>query len=541
MSHAPEPVSANVSRRTLLKGVGLIGLTASAAGILGMDYTPARADEADDPVEGGTLSISLSSSPRYLDPISYTGTYESQIIKSVCDTLVEYAMDLSEIVPSIATDWTVSDDGLTYTFTLRDDVYFQPGEYQDGRLMTAEDVKYSLERSANESAMNRLDMLDHCNVLSDTEIECVLTSPAASFITALTDAGNSIVPQEEVDGWGDSFGNHLVGTGPFYLEEFVQDQQSTLLRNDTYWGDRPYLDGVNFKVVTDTNQAANGLQTGEIDVATSLTGEAIEIVRQNESLELRQIEGLHVAYVYFNQVNGPTADQNVRKAILMAINRDELLNGVYQYDEASDACLPLPKGSWGYDESVEELIPEYDPEGAKELLSEAGYPDGLTLELYINNTTARVRMATILQAQLLANLNITINIHTSDWGTFSADAASGAADMYGMSWTWYPDPYFFLNKLFSSSEVGALGNGAGFSHEEVDELLDLALQATDQDERAEYYKQALRAIVEYDPILVYASEYVNTGLVPSVQGYIDRSDGTVKIVNSEVNVWKSQS
>ena len=107
-----------------------------------------------------------------------------------------------------------------------------------------------------------------------------------------------------------------------------------------------------------------------------------------------------------------------------------------------------------------------------------------------------------------------------------------------MSWTWYPDPFFFLNKLFSSSEVGALGNGAGFSHADVDDLLNKALAVTDQDQRAEYYKQALKLIVTYDPMFVYATEYVNTGMTSSVQGYSDRSDGEVKIVNAEVNVWK---
>ena len=147
-------------------------------------------------------------------------------------------------------------------------------------------------------------------------------------------------------------------------------------------------------------------------------------------------------------------------------------------------------------------------------------------------------MATILQQQLKENLNIDLDVHPADWGTFSADAASGIADMYGMSWTWYPDPFFFLNKLFSSSEVGALGNGAGFSHADVDDLLNKALAVTDQDQRAEYYKQALKLIVTYDPMFVYATEYVNTGMTPSVQGYTDRSDGEVKIVNAEVNVWK---
>lgn len=527
-----------LSRRGFLRSAGLLGLGVAAAGLAGCGGSSTDSSSAGT-AAGGTLVMSLPSSPKYLDPIKYTGTYESQIINCVCDTLVDYNMDLSEIVPVLATGWTISDDGLTYTFTLRDDAKFQSGQYQDGRALTAEDVKYSLERSAKESSMNRLSMLDHVDIVDDTTVNCVLTAPAASFLTALTDAGNVIVPKEEVEGWGDSFGDHLVGSGPFKLDQFIKDQESDLTKNDTYWGSAPNLDGVTIKVVTDMTQAANGLTTGELDMATSLTGESIQTIKNNSDLVMDQTPGLHIAYVYFNQVNGPTADQRVRKAILMAVNRDDLVKGVYPYGEAESASVPLPKGSWGYDSAVEDDVPTYDPEAAKALLTEAGYGDGLSLNLYISNTEARVKMGTILQQTLKENLNIDVTINPSDWGTFSTTAASGTADMYGMSWTWYPDPYFFLNKLFSSSEVGALGNGAGFSHSDVDDLLDKALAVTDQDKRAEYYKQALKLIVSYDPMLVYASEYVNTGLTTKVQGYEQRADGKICIVNDEVNVSKT--
>ena len=530
-----------LSRRGFLRTAGMLGLGVAAAGLAGCGGSTdsSSASAGTSGAAGGTLVISLPSSPKYLDPILYTGSYESQIINCVCDTLVDYNMDLSQIVPVLATDWTISDDGLTYTFNLRSDAKFQKGQYQDGRAVTAEDIKYSLERSAKQSSMNRLAMLDHVDVVSDTTVNCVLNAPAASFLTALTDAGNVIVPKEEVEGWGDSFGDHLVGSGPFKLDQFLKDQESDLSKNDAYWGPTPNLDGVTIKVVTDMTQAANGLTTGELDMATSLTGESIQTIKNNSDLVMQQTPALHIAYVYFNQVNGPTADQRVRKAILMAINRDDLVKGVYPYGEAETASLPLPKGSWGYDASVESDVPAYDPDAAKALMAEAGYADGLSLNLYISNTEARIKMGTILQQTLKETLNIDLTINPSDWGTFSATAASGTADMYGMSWTWYPDPYFFLNKLFSSSEVGALGNGAGFSHQDVDDLLDKALAVTDQDQRADYYKQALKAIVSYDPMLVYASEYVNTGLTTKVQGYEQRADSKIVIVNDEVNVSKT--
>lgn len=495
---------------------------------------------AGDPVSGGVMTISLPASPKNLDPVKYTGTYESQIIDTIGDTLVEYNSELTEIKPSLAKSWTVSEDGLTYTFSLRDDVYFQPGKFQDGRKMTAEDVKYSLERSKEKSAMNRLDMLDHCEVISDTEIKCYLAEPNAVFLTALTDAGNIIIPKEEAEGWGDDFGAHLVGTGPFALKTFELDQQATLVRNDKYWAASPYLDGVIYKPVSDGNQAVNALRTGEINLATSLSGEAVKIARDDSSVKLMEMPGLHIAYIYFNQVNGPTADIKVREAIIKAVNVEELTAGVYQYQEAKPASLPLPPGSWGYDSSLEAETLAYDPEGAKKLLAEAGYPDGFDMDIYISNTESRVKMATLFQAYLKQNLNINVNINTSEWGTFSEIGASGKADVFAMSWTWYPDPYFFLNKIFHSDAIGSLGNGQGFNNPEVDKYLDDALLTTDQAKRAELYKKALAVIVKQYPGIFYANENVNWGVSPNVQGLVQRADGKVKICTSDINVWLSK-
>jgi len=509
----------------------------SAAGTKAAESAQTEAKATGEPVEGGFLTISLPASPKNLDPVKYTGTYESQIIGTVCDTLVEYDSGLTQIYPAVAEGWEVSDDGLAYTFKIREDVYFHPGEYQDGRQLTAEDVKYSLERSNQLSAMNRLDMLDHCEVTGEFEVVCYLAEPNAVFLTALTDAGNVIIPKEEVEGWGEDFGTHLIGSGPFALEKFELDQQTTLIRNDQYWASRPYLDGVVFKLVSDANQAANALRTGEVNIATSLSGEAVEVIRKDGVVELLEMPGLHVAYIYFNMVKGPTADIKVREALIKAVNVEELTAGVYQYGEAQPASLPLPPGSWGYDASLEATIPAYDPEGAKALLAEAGYPDGFELDLHISNTTARVKMATLFQAYLGQNLGVKVNINTSEWGTFSEIGASGEADIFAMSWTWYPDPFFFLNKIFHSNAIGSLGNGQGFNKPAVDAALDAALLTTDQDERAQLYKTALAEIVTEHPGIFYSNENVEWGVTPDVQGLIQRADGKVKICTSDINIW----
>ena len=489
-----------------------------------------------DPIKGGTLTIALSASPNKLDPIHYSGTCESQIIKEVCDTLIEYNSDLSEYVPSLATGWTVSEDGKTYVFNIRQGVKFQKGKFQNGRELTAEDVAYSLNRSGEFSDSNRLSMLEKAEATGDYEVTCTLKTANSSFLTVLTDAGNVIIPKDEVEGWGEEFGNHLVGTGPFTMDSFELDQQTVLKKNTDYWMEEPNLDTLIFKVITDSTQAANALQTGEIDIAMDLKGESVQVVEENADLTLLSTPGLQVAYVYFNMEQGPTTDIRIRKALIEAVNVEEMVASLYKYGEAQKASLPLPPGSWGYDETLESKVPNYDPEDAKKLLKEAGYGDGLAIDIYITDTEARQNMAVLLQAYW-QKIGVTLNIHASEWGTFSEVAMSNNADTYAMSWTWYPDPYFFLNKLFSTGEWGGIGNGQHYSNADVDDLLQNALKSTDHEECAAYYKQALAIIAGDLPGLFYANENIIYGINGRVHDFIQRADGTIKIVTPENNVW----
>ena len=180
-------------------------------------------DQNAEPVDGGTLVVSMPSAPRTMDPAQYTTVYESAVMYNVLDTLFIWNEDYTDVLPNLVTDYSVSDDGLSYTMTLRDDVYFQDGQYVKGRKMTAEDVKYSLERSKEESPTDRVcrDFFDYVEVLSDTEFVIHMTSPAGPFLNQLAEIGTAIVPREEVEGWGDDFGSHIVGSGPFTLEEVV--------------------------------------------------------------------------------------------------------------------------------------------------------------------------------------------------------------------------------------------------------------------------------------------------------------------------------
>ena len=490
-------------------------------------------EEGSTGANSGTLTVSLSASPSKLDPIHYSGSYEAQIINQVCDRVVEYNDALSEYVPSLATSWTVSEDGVTYVFQIRQGVHFQNTEYAKGREMTAEDVAYSLNRSAQHSDNNRLAMLDKAEFTGDWEVTCTLKGANASFLTALTDAGNSVVAKEEVEGWGDNFGYNLSGTGAFYLDKFELDEQAVLSANKDYWLGEPALEKLVFKIITDPNQAANALQTGAVDLATMLQGEAINTVQNaGNGIELLKLEALKINYVRFNAQKGPTADPMVRKALIEAVDLDAVRKALYQYDEVKAGYLPLPFSSWGYDASLESMVPAYDVEDAKKLLADAGYGDGFEITINVSNTEERKTLAAMLQAYW-SEIGVKANVSVNEWGTFSDTVCSGNSDVYAMSWTWYPDPYFFLNKLFSSVETTAIGNGAGYVNDYVEQELTLAYEATEQEERAAHYKNAMKQIMEDYTGIYYANPYDMYGINSRVQNFTPRADGTLKFVESE--------
>ncbi|CQR46269.1 putative D,D-dipeptide-binding periplasmic protein DdpA precursor [Paraliobacillus sp. PM-2] len=512
---------------TIVFGVFTLFLVACSSG----DENEATSQpEGESTTGGGVLHIGLSSNAATLDPTLFTGAYESQIIRSIADTLMVYSKDLQSFTPSLATEWEAADDMMSYTFKLRDDVHFQPGEYQDGRLMTAEDVKYSLERSAENSAQNRLAGVESVEVTGEFEVVLHLEEPNSAILAMLTDPGNSIIPKEEVEGWGDQFGAHLVGTGPFMLEDWQTDQQVELVKHENYWGEEPNLDGVTFKFITEDAMMTNALRSGDIDIATNIKGQNRAVIEQDGNLELRSTPGLSITYLDMNYKQGPTADPKVREAITKATNIEEIVQGVHQWGGGTVAYGPLPKGSWGYDASYESVRPAYNPEEAKEILDQTEYAGGFEIDLYV--LESRQNYATIFQNQMKENLNIDVNIKVSEWGTLTDTISKNNAPMNIGGWAWYPDPYFFLNPRFHSNQQGSNGNGKGYENEKVDKLLDKALTETvDQAERSALYKEAVTEIMNDYATIEFDNLDISTGINPKVKGFHLSPDNSISIVS----------
>lgn len=503
---------------------------------------PAAADPGDSggPVYGGTLKIALNRTINAgaLDPVLANSTTCDQVCLQFGDTLVQETADAVDYLPSLATEWTISEDGKVYTFTIREGVHFQVGEYQDGRELTAEDVAWSLNRAHEESWWGYLPFFDHAEAEGNT-VTCYLENANATFLHELTSTSGIIVPREDVEGWGDQFGSHPTSTGPFIVTEHVPDQYTKLVKNPNYWGVEPYLDEVIYYIITDEAQAMNALTTGEVDVVLTVSGNYIQQVRENSALVLSQAPESRLSYLGFNLSNDKLSDKRVRDAISMAIDRKQIADGVYGNGDGAASYLPVPITSWGYDQSLEALVPAYDPEGAKALLTEAGYPNGLKLVLTVGTADAYVRAATIIQA-MLAQIGVDVEIQSLSSTEITDRYLNNTVELFIGGQGGSADPGTFVGNFLSTAKLHTNFNAFCYSDPETDKIVNAAGAATDRAERTELYHELIKEALDTNIGVFYATSYLSWGLNGRVHGYVQENKSVMRICGLEgtgINIW----
>ena len=502
------------------------------------------ATDPGEPVYGGELKVAINRSiaANALDPVVSNGTHCDQVIGQYAQTLVEENADASEFLPCLATEWTISEDGTVYTFTIREGVHFQKGEFQDGREMTPEDVAYSLNRAHEEAWWSYIPYFDHAEV-QDGKVVCYLDSPQATFLHDLTSPSGVIIPQEEVEGQGDQFGATPIGTGPFKVVEHVTDQYTRLEKNPDYWGVEPYLDAITYYIITDEAQTMNALSTGEVDVVLSITGTNIQMVRDNPDLQLVQSPANSLYFLGFNLSDPVLSDKNIRDAIAMAIDREEVALGTYTEGDGEVSYLPVPLTSWGYDEALIDLLPAYDLEGAKALLAEAGYEDGLDLVLSVDESEAKVRAATIIQAQL-SQIGINVEINNLTATEMTDRYLNNQVQLWIGGQAGSPDPGTFVGNFLSTERLHTNYNAFCYSDPETDAIIAEAAASSDQAERKELYDQLIEIAIEDNIGVFFGTSYNSWGLNSRVHGFVQESKSSVMKVcgleGSGINIWVTE-
>ena len=415
--------------------------------------------------------------------------------------------------PSLAESWTISDDGKTYTFKLREGVVFH-----DGTPFNAEAVKFNFDRMLNEdhpfhdtgpfplafffSAIEKVVAVD------ETTVEFRLTEPFAPFLSNLAYPTGLIVSPAAVEKHGKDFGRNPVGTGAFRFAEW--DAKLVVPRNEDYWDGAAPLEAVIYRPITDANTRIAEMLSGGLDVMVEVPPDNLAQLRDDAAFTVHEQAGPHVWFLILNTKEGPFASKEIRQAANYAIDKKALTENILQGTAAIAAGPTPPAFAWAYNEDLEPY--PHDPEKAKQLLAEAGY-DGEELTFYVTEGGSGmldpVAMGTAIQADLQA-VGMKVRIETYEWNTFLGKVnpgLEGKADMAEMAWmTNDPDTLPFLALRSQAMPDKGGFNSGYYANEKVDELLDKARAVTDQDERAKLYKE-MQEIVHEDAPWVFVANW----------------------------------
>ncbi len=460
-------------------------LAALALPAIAQDQDTYQADPNATP--GGSITITYKDDVATLDPAIGYDWQNWSMIKSLFDGLMDYVPGTTELRPGVAESYEISEDGLTYTFKLRPGVTFH-----NGREMTAQDVKYSLDRVTNPATQSpgagffgmiegfdaamagEAEGLSGVTVVDPLTVQFKLSRPDATFLHVLALNFASVVPREAVEAAGEDFGREPVGSGAFRLAEWTTGQRLVFEKNPDYWREGvPYVDQITFEVGQEPVVALLRLQNGEVDlVGDGIPPAKFQEVMADPAQAERVVQGgqLHTGYITMNVTQPPFDNVQVRQAVNMAINKEsvvQIING-----RAVPANQPLPPSMPGYTEGHEGYA--YDPEGAKALLAEAGFADGFATELYVMNTDPNPRIAQAIQ-QDLAAVGIEVSIQSLAQANVIEAGGAGTAPMIwsgGMAWIAdFPDPAnFYYPILGCAGAVEGGWNWSRYCNEELDAM-----------------------------------------------------------------------
>ncbi len=495
------------------------------------ETTGSTGGSADGPQSGGVLVFARSGDSVGLDPARETDGESFYGSTQIFDNLVEFVPGTTEVRPALAESWDVADDGLTFTFHLREGVTFH-----DGTPFNADAVKFSFDRQYLEDHpyydlgpwkywgyMGMSDIIDEITVIDDYTVEFSLKKVEAPFLANLAMDFAAIVSPTAVAELGEDFKNNPVGTGPFKFVEWVKDDRIVLERNADYWRRPAYLDRLILRVIPDATARYLALQSGEVDVIDFPSPEDLEAMEADGNIELIQQPGLNVGYIAMNNDKEPFGNVLVRRAVNHAINKQDIIDAVFG-SAGQVAKNPIPPTMWSYNEEIEDY--EYDPERARELLAEAGYPDGFETDLWAMPVSRPYfpdgrTVAEIAQANL-AEVGIEAEIVSFDWGTYLDRTDSGEHQMALLGWTGdNGDPDNFLYVLLSSdaAEVPA-GNIAFWRNDEFDALIEEAKTTFDYDRRVELYEEAQEVFHDQAPWVPVAHSVVTVPVRSHVRDFV---------------------
>jgi len=472
-----------------------------------------------------TLVYCSEGSPENFYPgVNTTGTsFDGN--EPIYNRLVEFERGGTKVVPGLAEKWSISADGLVYTFNLRKGVKWHNTNknFKPSRDFNADDVLFAIQRqwvesdpyykvtSPNHSYFNDMGMpklLKSVDKVDDYTVKFTLNRPEAPFLANMAMPYAAIQSKEYAiamlkAGTPEKIDQEPVGTGPFYLVQYQKDAVVRYKAFPQYWGGKAKIDDLVYAITPDASVRWAKLQKGECHVMPYPNPADLDAIRKDPKIKVMEQAGLNVGYLAFNTTKKPFDDVRVRKAMTMAINKKAIIDGVYLSTGVA-AKNPIPPSMWSYNNAIKDDV--YDPEGAKKLLAAAGFPNGLSTDLWAMpvqrpyNPNAK-RIAELMQADL-AKIGVKAEIKTFEWGEYRKRMQAGEHQMGMLGWTGdNGDPDNFLHTLLGcdSAKSASGSNVAKFCNPAYDELVLKAKSVSKQAERDALYKKAQVIFKEQAP------------------------------------------
>ncbi|MEF8840751.1 MAG: ABC transporter substrate-binding protein [Haloarculaceae archaeon] len=526
-----------VDRRTILRyaGVGSAGVLAgctggdggdggdAGGGVGGSDTTPSPtgAEDSDtetaSPRSGGELTVGFEAELTGLDPHRTSSVVSWVVVYNIAEGLVTF--EDGEPVGRLAEGWEISDDGLEYTFALKEGVMFHPPV---DREMVAEDVVYSFERMNQEEAMGGdLAAMASVEAEDDYTVTFTLSESFAPFFNFLGRVPWVVVPEEAVEEQGGELGDFQepVGTGPFQFDEHEPGNVLRMTAFEDYREDRPYLDAVRVRPVPDADSRVAALRSGDIDLARAVPGRAAESVRGDSNTSLLRQRATGWAQIHINCSVEPWDDPAVRRAVAHVVDRSSIVEaGVSGF--GTPAWQPYAEQSiWNFD--LGDSKRERDVEEAQRILEEAGNPlEGETLTIKTNTRYAVMESTADLAIAQLREAGIDAETEVLEWGTQLSDFlnANFGAMAFSVPFKIDPDRHYYGFVHPDSNQW----NKYGEEQPDAGRMYDLVARGrteTDQASRVEIYTEFQRLVNENVPWISIARTDDLIGLQNSVQGY----------------------
>ncbi len=468
------------------------------------------------------LTVTQPSDALSLDPhaVNANDTASLCILSQIFDTLVRQDADLN-ILPGLAIAWSQISD-LIWEFDLRANVKFHNGNY-----MTADDVKYSLDRLREPSLQAPgafiVDFIDEVQVVDSLKVRIITKTPFAPILAHLSHSITGILNRSVVEQVGQHFGQRVViGTGPFKFVTWSPGSNVILEKNSDYWGEVAKVDRLVFRPIADGTVRDIELVTGEVDIALDVKPADESRLAASSDIKIVRTPSLGIDYIGFNCQKTPFNNVLVRQAVNHAINMDLIIDIVFE-GQGVRATSPISPMVWGVHPDL--ISYDYNPALAKELLKQAGFEDGFSTTLWTREDDLLMTASEIIQADL-AVIGIDVDVIIVEWGSFLADTALGKHDMFISAWTTFTaDPDYGLYPLFHSKEYGGSGNRTFWSSPQLDRLLEQGRATAAMESRRSIYYEAQEIIAENVPWAFMRAPVNVIGIRSNIKGFEPHPSG----------------